>query len=51
MYLNQIKKEGKRGPGLTITHFFNNKQALMKNVTLQDLTAKFPHILLFCIEE
>ena len=35
----------KRGSGLEMTHFFNNKQVLMENVSFQDLTPKlFRHI-------
>ena len=30
----------KRGSGLEMTHFFNNKQVLMENVSFQDLTPK-----------
>jgi len=30
----------KRGSGLETTHFFNNKQALMENVSFQDLDPK-----------
>ena len=36
--LGQNMNESKRGSGLAIIHFFNNKKALMKNVSLQDLT-------------
>ena len=30
----------KRGSGLEMTQFFNNKQVLMENVSFQDLTPK-----------
>jgi len=30
----------KRGPGLAITHYFDNKQALLKNMSLQDLAPR-----------
>ena len=30
----------KRGSGLEMIHFFNNKQVLMENVSFQDLTLK-----------
>ena len=30
--------KGALGSGLEMTHFFNNKQVLMENVTSQDLT-------------
>ena len=35
-----ISKRNKRGSGLEMTHFFNNKQVLMENVSFQDLTPK-----------
>jgi len=39
LIIEQINKsEGLKGSGLAMTHFFNDKQALMENVSLQDLT-------------
>ena len=32
------KIDGALGSGLEMTHFFNNKQVLMENVSFQDLT-------------
>ena len=38
--------KSKIGSGLAMTHFLNNKQALIKNVSLQDLTPKLCFIIL-----
>jgi len=35
-FANELDKKGKRGSGLEMTHFFNNKQVLMENVSFQD---------------
>jgi len=35
-----MPKQCKEGSGLAMTYFFNNNQALMENVSLQDLTPK-----------
>jgi len=39
------------GSGLEMTHFFNNKQVLMENVSFQDLTLFFSFIifLTYCV--
>jgi hypothetical protein len=41
----------KAGSGLEMTHFFNNKQVLMENVSFQDLTPNLLAIFVLWYED